>query len=674
VRERIFVPGDVPAAVVEWTAERPVRLSVGWRADLRLMWPYPPGALGPLRWRIVDRALLIAPAHDDDRVMFMFSAPLRSLRVSDASDEAPALHATADFDLEAGESVRFAAVGASSDADLDRALRRLRRPDALVQARRAAGNRLEEDRLAVDAPDPRATTALDWAKERLASYVVDAPGVGRSLVAGYWGSRPDWFHDGRPGYAWFFGRDAVWTALACLAVGDAEAARDVLRFLGERQDLSGKVLHECTTSGVVHYDSADATPLYLLLIARYLAWTGDRSFVRGQWDRVLAAYAFCRATDTDGDGLIENTRVGHGWIEFGRLGGGTITGYNTAIWTAALHELADAAESIGENEFADALRRQHDVARTAFERVLYDESAGHYALNARRIQSSGPADRPARRSPSPRLPVSPSGGKGWERNPTQTAMQAVPLLLGVADPARATRWLDAISGDDFTAPWGVRMLPVSDPAYDPESYHGGAVWPLFTGWASWAEYAAGRPQAGFDHWWMNVEHVGWRERGAWDEVVHGLERRGRGVCPDQAWSTAMAVAPLVYGMLGVQPDACVHRLRLRPQIPASWDHLTVRRLAVGEAHVSLAYRRDGVRHTFDLSQTRGSVPLNVVFEPALPGGRPTAVLVDGAAADLEARPFGERMLVPVQLVLDAPRRVVIELGEHGGDRGPQTLQ
>ncbi|HKJ92206.1 MAG TPA: GH116 family glycosyl hydrolase, partial [Longimicrobiales bacterium] len=563
-----------------------------------------------------------------------------------------------------GDSVRFAAVGATDGPDLERSLRRLRWPDALVQARRGHSAQLEQDRLEIDAPDARAAAALGWARERLASYVVDAPGVGRSLVAGYWGSRPDWFHDGRPGYAWFFGRDAVWTALASLAAGDFEAARDVIRFLGGRQDLSGKVLHECTTSGVVHYDSADATPLYLLLVARYLAWTGDRGFVRAEWPRVLAAYRFCLATDTDGDGLIENTGVGHGWIEFGRLGGGTITAYNAATWTAALRELAEAAESMGEQALAAELRERHETAQQAFDGILYDGNAGRYALNARRTgapSAAHPADPP-------------SGGTGWAVDLTQTVMQAVPLLLDVATPERASSWLDAVPGDDFTAAWGVRMLPRSDPQYDPESYHGGAVWPLFTGWVAWAEFAAGRSDAAFRHWWMNVEQAFWRQRGAWDEVLHGTERRGRGVCPDQAWSTAMAVAPLVYGLLGVQPDACVHRLRLRPQIPASWDRFGVQRLRVGDAYLAMAYRREGARHTFELVQARGSVPLNVVFEPAVPGRTLAAATVDGAPAELDARPFGERLRVPVQLVLDAPRRVVLELDGHGGDGAPQSIQ
>ncbi len=240
----------------------------------------------------------------------------------------------------------------------------------------------------------------------------------------------------------------------------------------------------------------------------------------------------------------------------------------------------------------------------------------------------------------------------------------MPLLLGQADPRRAASWLDAIASDDFTAPWGVRMLPASDPEYRPDSYHGGAVWPLYTGWVSWAEYAAGRSESAFRHWWQNVEACFERQKGAWDEVLHGHEDRAAGVCPDQAWSTAMAVAPLVYGLLGAEPDAVKGRLRLRPQIPAAWDRLEARRLRMGDAAVSLDYRREGDRHTFRLEQEAGAVPVTVIFEPLLPARRLVAARVDGRPAELDPRPLGERMLVPVQLVLDAERMVVLDVAHE----------
>jgi hypothetical protein len=33
----------------------------------------------------------------------------------------------------------------------------------------------------------------------------------------------------------------------------------------------------------------------------------------------VRAYRFTAATDTDGNGLVENTNVGHGWVEGGAL-------------------------------------------------------------------------------------------------------------------------------------------------------------------------------------------------------------------------------------------------------------------------------------------------------------------------------------------------------------------
>src|SRR5262249_34845135 len=205
--------------------------------------------------------------------------------------------------------------------------------------------------------------AFEWAKARLDSFFMETPGVGRSLVAGYAASRPGW-RDGRPGYAWYFGRDACWTAIALLAAGDYASSRLVLRFLGTTQDVSGKVIHECTASGLAHYDAADSTPLYLLLAARYAAWTGDLVFLEERWAEIERALNFCRESDRDGDGLIENTGVGHGWIELGPLSGAHVTLYLASIWAAALAGLEPVARRLGRGTLADELARDSERART----------------------------------------------------------------------------------------------------------------------------------------------------------------------------------------------------------------------------------------------------------------------------------------------------------------------
>ncbi len=642
ILERITVPRDAPVCLVEWRAvAEPVTVDVEWTSDLRLMWPYPATASSPLRWRRASRGVVVGSGAGE-AAAFAFNRPPEQLTVTDAStEEVAAVRVRARLRLGRGESVRLA-MAAAPAAQLDRSLRAANRAATAVLARSGATDRLLSEQLSFDAPDPLVTQAVEWAKVRLASYLVETPGIGRSLVAGYWASDDGWFGHGRPGYAWYFGRDAVWTALASLATGDFGAARDVLSFLGDHQALSGKILHECSSSGVVHYDAADASPLYLLLMARYLEWSGDIRFLQAQWQRVRAALAYCACTDRDGDGLIENTGEGHGWVEFGRLGGGDVTFYNAAIWTRATAELARAAEGIGQAEDARRLRRMAERAAEALEPTFRDPETGTWSINVRR--GSGDA-----------------GGNGWRRLSVQTVMQGVPLLLGVVDPAAMGSWLDEVATDRFSAPWGVRMLPSDDPEYNPASYHGGAVWPLFTGWTSWAEYTAGRPEAAYRHWRMNVDQVFWRERGAWDEVLHGTEPEARGVCPDQAWSTAMVVSPLVYGLLGAEPDATRGRLVLRPRPPKEWERFRVRQLSVGDAGVTLTYRRQGSTHRFTLAQERGARPLQLVLAPELPGAGVAETRVDGAPADLGAHRVGERWRVSVQLVLDAERSLEVTM-------------
>ncbi len=61
--------------------------------------------------------------------------------------------------------------------------------------------------------------------------VVQNPFLGEGLVAGFNTSG----NDHRPGFAWFFGRDAEWTSLALNAEGDFPTARNALEFLSKYQ-------------------------------------------------------------------------------------------------------------------------------------------------------------------------------------------------------------------------------------------------------------------------------------------------------------------------------------------------------------------------------------------------------------------------------------------------------
>ncbi len=556
IEVRTVVAHDSPAILVELVPADP-SLSVKWtmESDMRLMWPYPAHTTGRLRYAVEGGAVGLASENGEWLGVRIEPAP-SVLLVDDVSD-ADRSRVRISAELELTSPTRILLVGATRDENPPGRIERATFRSSLEHDGSERG-----DGLALVCGDVELEEAIRWATWRLAGYRVVVPGLGTSLVAGYGGSRRTSFGDGRPGYAWFFGRDACWTGLASLAAGQFETAREVLDFMARHQDITGKILHECTTSGVVHYDAADSTPLFLLLAARYFAWTGDVATLGRLWPAILRAHAFCLTTDTDGDGLIENTGVGHGWVEFGRLGGHHVSLYLAGVWVAALDELETVARRLGQGAFADRLAYESGAARASLELSLFDPVEARYA-NGRR--HDGALDM------------------------AETIMTAVPLALGAVRVERCSAWLDRVASEDFTAPWGVRLVSRSDPEYRPDGYHSGAVWPLYTGWVSLAEYRAGRYESAYRHWAQTARLYHQHALGSWPEVVHGEEPRSVGVTPDQAWSTAMAVLPLVEGLLGVKPDAGAGRVEVRPELPVDWASGEVRRLRVGASWLSISW-------------------------------------------------------------------------------------
>lgn len=280
------------------------------------------------------------------------------------------------------------------------------------------------------------------------------------------------------------------------------------------------------------------------------------------------------------------------------------TADDIAVWVAALQELGLVAESIGDEAEATRLRdlaRQSGMAATM---ALWDAREGRLASRIDPPESSSSGPSPSRR---------------WTRAFEATPRLGVPLVLDIVDPARLESWFDLVETEDA----------------------------LGAGWMGWAAYAAGRAEEGYALWRRAVE-AGFRtRRGAWAT----------------AESTALVVLGFVHGILGAAPDATRHRLTLRPQLPKAWRRLEVERLRVGDAEVTFRYLHETGKFTFELDQTTGAVPVTAIFEPLIEGRVRTAT-VDGQPADLDTRPWVERTIVPVQLVLDHPRTIEIHVEDH----------
>jgi glycogen debranching enzyme len=646
VDEAAVVPHELGALVIEWSATAPVTLDLRWRCDLRMAWPYPPGALGDLRWHHEGSTLQVRTEDDQDIVCFHCSGGSVEWQVRDASDRTAALEVRARLAISGEQPLRLVVAASSPGSDdINTTLTALRDPLSLANAHLAASRRLQLERFAASTPEPDLGAAIEWAKHRLDSCILLSPGVGRSLASGYGPSGGP--ADGRPGRAWYLGPDAVWTALGALAVGDIAPVRDALRFFGEKQDISGAIFHECTTGGLLRYDALEATPLYLLLIARYHAWTGDTALVTGEWEHVRSALRFCTSSEAYGDGLSEPASPLEDGSETTSESASPalrVTCYQAALWAAALQELERTAQDLGHRPLAGELHARAKQAREFLDDHFSGAAMNPCAPGMEAENGAGPADA------SPAI------------------FNAIPLLLGVADPERAAARLDGIAANSPSA-HGVRLSPsrgVLFEAGSPEARavsppRGALVSPLHTAWVSWAEYAAAREPQAWQHLLANVKLLHTGAKGAWPELLEENGGASANGCPDYAPAAAMLAATVVGGMLGAEPDAFHNRLRLRPQLPDSWERCEFRNLRVGDAAVTLRFERDLDRFRYRVVQEQGAAPLTLLLEPIVAARALRIARVNGQPATLSPQSFAGRLIVPVQLVLDAERVLEIEL-------------
>ena len=115
-----------------------------------------------------------------------------------------------------------------------------------LQGHADAYKKLLASTTSIETPDKALNEAFQWAVvsiEQLKAHPVDAhsiPTDETALVAGYYASGDS----ARPGFGWFFGRDALYTLYAVNGYGDFALAKSELEFLIQRQREDGKIMHE----------------------------------------------------------------------------------------------------------------------------------------------------------------------------------------------------------------------------------------------------------------------------------------------------------------------------------------------------------------------------------------------------------------------------------------------
>jgi glycogen debranching enzyme len=586
VRQIMFSPDDAEdgtGAVVLFQIDstRPMDLTLSFTPEMRPMWPQrsqgtpsaewvkqPDGGFYVLHTDFPDVAGAVAMPNTQPGILAPYQEKPRVYPLELKLHYDPKRDTNRYFPLlmAMGNTVETA-----TNATLQGKLERLDAELPQIYAKHAERYRQMRDKLtAIRTPDPGLDDDFGWAEMSIEQLRAKAQPSGEiGLVAGYYSSGDS----ARPGFGWYFGRDSLYTLYAVNGFGDFGLVRDELEFLMKRQRDDGKIMHEYPQTAAYFewknfsyaYAAADSTPLFLTAMLDYVRTSGDVDFLRKHREIVEKAWRFETTHDTDGDGIYDNSQ-GTGWVESWPTGMPHQEVYLALLDQQASVAMSKLAGLLGDQAMADSAAARGAELAKKIEAEYYDSSRQAYAFSR---NADGSLDRAATVYPAI------AWWNGGE---------------GLAHPqASFRRW----ASHDFSTDWGLRDVAESDPVYDPISYHQGSVWPLFTGWASVAEYRAGHPLAGYAHLMQNADLTTAQDLGAVTELLSGafFQPFGRSTS-HQLWSSAMVITPALRGLFGVDVDGISGLVHLDPHLPAGWDDAAVERLHVGASVCSLEYQRE----------------------------------------------------------------------------------
>jgi glycogen debranching enzyme len=523
----------------------------------------------------------------------------------------------------------------------------------------------------VTTPDERLNTAFAWAKIGVEKGVATNPFLGTGLVAGFRTSGDS----ERPGFAWFFGRDSMWTALAINSYGDFSTSKQAIDFLKKYQRDDGKIPHEISQSATLTdwwkgypyaWNSTDATPLYIIVNNDLYQAGGDLDYLKANWNSILKAYKYEEATDTDGNGLIENTKFGHGWVEGGALYPPHEEIYLQGVWIQASKNVAEMAEVLGDKTTAERAKNNAEKCRTAMEKTYWLEDKGFYAYS-----TQIPRKEPVKAEPGPNLERRQKRLNELQTKTLydeDTVLPAVPLWWKTMDDSKAQKQIDRLGSAKISTDWGARIIANDSELYDPLSYHYGSVWGLFTGWQSLAAYNYGRPHVGNQALTANSLLTYSNALGYVTELLSGDFNAPFGRSSHhQVWSEAMVISPFLRGMFGIEVSNAGKTLKFAPQVPANWNDYDVKAIRAGSNSFDFKVKREKGKLTISVTQKSGNSATKLIVSPSFPlDAKIRSVTVSGKITPFQIKQTGDIQQAEIQFD-STGNTEIIYLSDDGTD-------
>jgi hypothetical protein len=643
VTQTQFVPDNLPVVVVEYkianTSSEDNLIEFDWKADINLM----PVWLGE-RLGIQDGADQFISFDSIGRLLIFKDQSnlwyagigfenhnVRLLEVKKSAYKGMGKTGVVriKLDLPAGRSKYVRLYLSGSEKDNREIKENILKAEAglpdLFEQKRKRYQKMENT-AEISVPDSLVQTAYNWGKYTTDWLQREVPGLGRGLSAGL------------PDYPWFFSNDQAATFMALTGTMPPTLFYDAFRMLKRISDKtnndSGRILHEVSTNGVVYNKgNMQESQLHIIAAWQIYRWTGNRSFLKENYNYAKKTWNWLQLHDTNHNGYIE----GYGGVEIEGLDEEMLD-VQINTWRF-LEILSRMAALFGEPEDAGIYAKKAVELKDKINKDWWVESESCYAdfLTSKEKALKIIDDALAKR-------VKPDRNK-WAQvklNDLKTVVTSnrypynaylvyynagglEPATEGMVDTGRAVQMLKRASF--FTNKFGTYIAGIERPddvTPDERSFlkdsafsYNRAVMPAATAGLIIAAARYGMPDTALLYMHRMLNTFSYATPGTTYEVS-----------PDygmfvQAWNVTCLNIPLIQYFFGINPDAYRKEITIHPKMPVFWNEASLKNLLVGNTNISFQYKKENDRITCTLQSSEPGWKIHFIS-----GGKPGTILVN----------------------------------------------
>lgn len=404
---------------------------------------------------------------------------------------------------------------------------------------------------------------------------------------------------GLPWYAVPFGRDQAITGLQTVLFMPS-TSREILLMLAayqgtktnkETDEAPGKIMHELRTGelatrGIVpfhpYYGTIDATPLWVMLLYKYLQNTGDAATVRSLLPNLDRAISYLLDASSKGflayggEGALANQcwkdsgnsmMYSNGQLAKAPIAACEVQGY----LYKAFKDASNIYKLVGRSQKSDELETRAEKLKAEFNEKFWMPQKNYYAM------ALSAADKQCDVVAS---------------NPGQL------LLSGIVAAHKTDAVCKTLMENQLFSGWGVRTLSAKETSYNPVSYHNGSIWPHDNAMIAYG-LASSNHRADAARIFSNLFDAGVAfGDGRLPELFCGFQREKNAPpvsypvsCVPQAWACG-CLFQMLEACTGIDVDGANGRVSLNGAfVPSFISNINIKSLPTGTGTADLELKR-----------------------------------------------------------------------------------